>query len=98
MAHCIHIVLQVTFSIIGQNDAAQFAIASEVEASIGGEHQQTSHIPPTNLILGMKKETLKVKNGLLTSYILSIKAEQNGTHSLFIITACKDLPVNSKDS
>lgn len=55
MAHCIHIVLQVTFSIIGQNDATQFAITSKVEASVSGEHQQTSHIPPANLILRNKK-------------------------------------------
>ena len=51
MAHCIHIVLQVAFSIIWQNNAAQLAITSKVKAGISGEHQQTSHIPPTNLLL-----------------------------------------------
>ncbi len=61
MAHGIHIVLQVTFSIIWQNYATQFAIASKVEASISGKHQQTSHIPPTDLILRNEKETLKLQ-------------------------------------
>ena len=55
MAHGVHIVLQVTFSIIGQYDATQFAISSKVETSISGEHQQASHIPPTNLLLRDKK-------------------------------------------
>lgn len=66
MAHGIHIVLQVTFSIVGQNDAAQLAIASEVEASISGEHQQTGHIPPANLLLRGERNT-QSKNCLLTA-------------------------------
>lgn len=61
VAHGVHIVLQVTFSIIRQNYATKFAIASKVEASIRGEHQETSHIPPTNLILRNEKETLKLQ-------------------------------------
>lgn len=60
VAHSVHIVLQVTFAIVGQNDATQFAIAGKVEACISGEHQQTGHIPPTNLLLRNEQETFKV--------------------------------------
>ena len=56
MAHGVHVVLQVTLPIIGQDDAAQFAITSEVETSIGGKHQQASHVPPTDLLLGRQRE------------------------------------------
>lgn len=62
MAHCIHIVLQVAFSIVWQNDATQLAVTSKVKASISGEHQQTSHIPPTNLLLNIG-EVKQVNNG-----------------------------------
>lgn len=51
MAHGVHVVLQVTLPIIGQDDAAQFAITGKVETSISGKHQQTSHVPPANLFL-----------------------------------------------
>lgn len=66
-----------TFSIIGQNDATQFAVAGKVEAGISGEHQQTSHIPPTNMILRNEKETLKLKVIIIYQqrYILSINAK-----------------------
>lgn len=57
VAHGVRIVLQVAFPIIGQNNATQLAIASKVEASISGEHQQTSHIPPTNVILRNEKRS-----------------------------------------
>lgn len=52
MAHGVHVVLQVTPPIVGQDDAAQFAITGKVETSIGGKHQQTSHVPPADLLLG----------------------------------------------
>lgn len=47
----VHIFMQVTLSIIGKYNAAQFAISGKVEASISGKHQQTSHIPPADLLL-----------------------------------------------
>lgn len=58
MAHCVHIVLQVTFSIIRQYNASQFAISSKVETGISGEHQQTRNIPPANFLLINKKENI----------------------------------------
>lgn len=51
VAHGVHVVLQVTLSVVWQDDASQFAIASEVEAGISGEHQQAGHVPPADLIL-----------------------------------------------
>jgi hypothetical protein len=51
MAHGVHVVLQMTLPIVGQNDAAQLAVSSKVEASISGEHQQTCDVPPANGIL-----------------------------------------------
>lgn len=39
MAHGVHVVLQVTLPIIGQDDAAQFAVARKVEARVRGEDQ-----------------------------------------------------------
>lgn len=41
-----------TLSIIGQDDASQLAISSKVETSISGKHQQASHVPPADLLLG----------------------------------------------
>ena len=43
--------MQVTPPIIGKHDAAQFAVSGKVETGIGGKHQQTSHIPPADLLL-----------------------------------------------
>jgi len=51
VAHGVHVVLQVTPSVVGQHDAAQLAVSSEVEAGVGGKHQQTSHVPPADLVL-----------------------------------------------
>lgn len=51
MAHGVHVVLQVTPPIVGQDDTSQFAVSSKVETGIGGKHQQTSHVPPADLIL-----------------------------------------------
>lgn len=66
MAHCVHVVLQVTFPVVGQNDAAQLAVAGEVEARIGGEHQQTGHVPPADLFLGNEAgNTLTAHNNIL---------------------------------
>lgn len=56
MAHGVHVVLQVTLPIIGQDNSTQFAVTGEVETSIGGKHQQTSHIPPTDLLLKGQRE------------------------------------------
>lgn len=61
MAHCVHIILQVTFSIVGQHNATQFAITSKMEARISGEYQQTGHIPPTNQVLRNDKSSVKAK-------------------------------------
>ncbi|TNN72423.1 hypothetical protein EYF80_017349 [Liparis tanakae] len=44
-------------AVYAMNNATQLAIASKVEASISGEHQQTSHIPPTNVILRNEKRS-----------------------------------------
>lgn len=57
MAHGVHVVLQVTPPIVGQHDAAQFAVSSKVETSISGKHQQTSHVPPADLVLGRPRPT-----------------------------------------
>lgn len=51
MAHGVDVVLKVTLSIIGQDYAAQFAVASEVKTGISGKHQQTSHVSPADLLL-----------------------------------------------
>lgn len=58
MTHCVHVVLQVTLPVVGQDDAAQLAVTSEVEAGIGGEHQQTGHVPPADLLLGTSDSLL----------------------------------------
>lgn len=76
VAHCVHVVLQVTFPVVGQNDAAQLAVAGEVEARIGREHQQTGHIPPADLVLGTKQETLSL---LTTIHCLCKKLIQKST-------------------
>lgn len=51
VAHAVHVVLQMTPPVVGQDNAAQFAIASKVETSIGGKDEQPSHIPPPDLLL-----------------------------------------------
>lgn len=56
MAHGVHVVLQVTLPVIGQDDAAQFAVAGKVETSVGGKHQQTSHVPPADLLLERRRD------------------------------------------
>ena len=56
VAHCVDAVLQVTFSVIWQHDAAQFTISSKVEASVSGEDQETSHVPPANQLLINQEE------------------------------------------
>lgn len=61
MTHGVRVVLQVTFPVIGQNDAAQLAVAGEVEAGVGGEHEQTGYIPPTNVILRDEKVNTQTK-------------------------------------
>lgn len=60
MAHTVHVVFQVTLPIVGEDDAAQLAVPSEVETSISGKHQQTSHVPPANLLLGSKQEDILI--------------------------------------
>lgn len=60
VAHGVNVVLQVAFSIVGQYDSTQLAISSKVEASVSGEHQQASHIPPTDLILRDEKEIIQL--------------------------------------
>lgn len=65
MAHCVHIILQVTFSIVGQHNATQFAITSKMEARISGEYQQTGHIPPTNQLLRNDNNSVKAKYMLM---------------------------------
>lgn len=56
VAHGVHVVLQVTLPVVGQDDAAQFSVSGEVEPSVGGEHQQAGHVPPADLILGRQTE------------------------------------------
>lgn len=56
MAHGVDVVLEVTLPIIGQDYAAQFAVASEVETGISGKHQQTSHVSPADLLLKGQRE------------------------------------------
>lgn len=51
MAHGVHVVVQVTLPVVGQDDASQFAVTSKVETSVGGEDEQPSHIPPPDLLL-----------------------------------------------
>lgn len=51
VAHGINVVLQVAFSIIGQNNASQFTVSSKVKAGVSGENQQASHVSPSNLLL-----------------------------------------------
>lgn len=51
-----------TLPIIGQDNATQFAITSKMEASIGGENQQTGHIPPTNQLLRSQCETQSTRD------------------------------------
>lgn len=55
VAHGVHVVLQVTLPIVGQDDPAQFPVSSEVEACVCGEHQQTGHVPPADLLLSGKQ-------------------------------------------
>lgn len=55
MAHCVHVILKVAFSIIRKHNAAQFTISRKVKASISGKYQQSCDIPPTNLILKYTK-------------------------------------------
>lgn len=62
VAHCVDVVLQVTFAVIGQDNATQFAIAGKVETSIGGENQQTGHIPPTDLVLRSQRGIHSTRN------------------------------------
>ena len=59
VAHCVHVVLQVTFPIVGQNYSSQFPVSSKVEASVSGEHQQTGDVPPANVLLGKGGRTIK---------------------------------------
>lgn len=51
MAHCVDVILQVTFPIVGQDNTTQFTIPGKVEARIGGENQQAGHIPPPDQVL-----------------------------------------------
>lgn len=62
VAHCVDVILQVTFPIIGQDNTTQFAITGKVEASISGENQQTGHIPPTNQVLRSQREIQSTRN------------------------------------
>lgn len=56
MAHGVNVVLKVTLPIIRQDYAAQFAVASKVETSISGKHQQTSDVSPADLLLKGQRE------------------------------------------
>lgn len=60
MTHGVNVVLQMTLSIVGQDDASQFAISCKVETSIGGKHQQTSYVPPADLLLGENQEFINI--------------------------------------
>lgn len=51
MAHGVHVVLQVTLPVVGQDDPTQFPVSCEVETRVSGEHQQTGDVPPANLLL-----------------------------------------------
>lgn len=55
VAHGVHVVLQVTLPVVGQDDPAQLPVSSEVEAGVGREHEQTGDVPPADLILGSKR-------------------------------------------
>lgn len=62
MTHGVHVVLQMTLPIVGEDDAAQFAVSSKVETSIGGEHEQTSHVPPADVFLWrLREKQLKIQ-------------------------------------
>lgn len=61
MAHGVHVVLQMTLPIVGQNDAAQLAVSSKVEASVSGEHQQTSDVPPANGLLQGEEKHIQLE-------------------------------------
>lgn len=70
MAHTVHVVFQVTLPIVGEDNAAQLAVSSEVETSISGKNQQTSHVPPANLLLGSKQEDILIY--LIYTYLYSM--------------------------
>lgn len=69
VAHGVHVVLQVTLPVVGEDDAAQFSVTGEVETSVGGKHQQTSHVPPADVFLGRQDAesedlTLNITHGV----------------------------------
>lgn len=50
------ITVQVAVPIAGHENATQLPIPSCVECVIGSEHQQSGHISPANLLLGLGGE------------------------------------------
>lgn len=50
MTHGVHVVLQVTFAIIGEHDAAQFSIPGKMESGVRGEDEEASDVPPADLL------------------------------------------------
>lgn len=55
MAHGVHVVFQVTFSIIRKHDSTQFSISGKMETCVCRKHQQTSDVPPANVLLGKRQ-------------------------------------------
>ncbi len=57
VAHGVHIILQMAFSIIWSNNATQLSISSKMESSIRGEHKEASNIPPADHVLKNNQNT-----------------------------------------
>lgn len=69
MAHSVHVILQMAFSIIGKHDSTQFPISSKVESSIRGKHKQTCYVPPADLILKQKNKQNYFQNFYLNQQL-----------------------------
>lgn len=73
-----------TFSIVGQYDATQLAVSSKMEASISGEHQETSHVSPANLLLEVEKREpirLSVNKELIGRELRAMSCEHDQEYS-----------------
>lgn len=81
MAHGVHVILQVTLPIIGQDDASQFAIASKVETSISGKHQQPGHVPPADLFLQGKSFSVISYTITRHSYLVTDKMNKQSLNT-----------------
>lgn len=51
IAFFVHVVLQVAAAIVGGQDGSQLPIACNVEAVVGGKHQQPRDVAPANFLL-----------------------------------------------